>query len=149
MAVEAMASASTEAHDTVIERVSPPEFTSETYDRAESTQTGREVETPALERVAAVDEIRAEILGGFRSESPGSASPYPRSLEATGAEQAADVSPAAPAGETVPGRPIGGEPEPASQALSSHGAPPSESVHQVSEKPANPRRGWWQRFIPS
>jgi ribonuclease E len=149
MAVEAMASASTEAHDTVIERVSPPEFTSETYDRAESTQTGREVETPALERVAATDEIRTEVSGGFGSESPGSASPYPRSLEATGAERAADVSPAAPAGETVLGQPIGGEPEPASQALSPHGAPPSESVHQISEKPANPRRGWWQRFIPS
>jgi hypothetical protein len=112
MAVETMASTSTEVRDAVIERLSPPEFASETYDRAEST-------------------------------------PYPRSLEATGAEQAADVSPAASAGETVPGQPIGGEPGPASQALSPHGAPPSESVHQVSEKPANPRRGWWQRFIPS
>ena len=149
MAVEAMASASTEVRDAVIERLSPPEFASETYDRAESTQTGREVETPALERVAAADEIRAEVSGGFQSESPGSAPPYPRSLEATGAEQATDVSPAAPARETVPGQPIGGEPEPASQTLSPHGAPPSESVHQVSEKPANPRRGWWQRFIPS
>ena len=151
MAVEAMASASTEARNAVIERVSPLEFASETYDHAESTQTGREVEAPALERVAAADEIRAEVSGGFRSESPGSASLYPRSLEATGAEQAADVSPAAPAGETALGQPIRGEPEPASQAPSLDEAPPSESnpVHQVSEKPVSPRRGWWQRLIPS
>ena len=67
MAVEAMASTSTEVRDAVIERLSPPEFASETYDRAESTQTGREVETPELERVAAADEIRVEVSGGFRS----------------------------------------------------------------------------------
>ena len=44
-----------------------------------------------------------------------------------------------------------GEPEPASLAPSLDEAPPSESspVHRVSEKPANPRRGWWQRLIPS
>src|ERR1700730_14413309 len=87
MAVEAMASASTEVRDAVIERLSPPEFASETYDRAESTQTGREVETPALERVAAADEIRAEVSGGVRSDSSGSASPYRPSLQTNRAQQ--------------------------------------------------------------
>jgi hypothetical protein len=141
--VEAIASPPTEARDAVIERVGPPEFASETYDRPESTQTGRAIENAALERVAAADEIRAE--------SPGSASPYPRSLEATGAEHAAGVSPSTPAGETVLGQPIRDEMEPVSQAPSLDEAPPSESdpVHEVSEKPANPRRGWWQRLIPS
>jgi ribonuclease E len=149
--VEAIASAPTEARDAVIERVGPPEFTNETYARPDSAQTGRNIEIAALEQVAATDEIRAEMSGRIRGESPGSASPYPRSLEATGAEQAAGVSPATPAGETVLGQPIRGEPEPASQAPSLDEAPPSESspVHEVSEKPANPRRGWWQRLIPS
>jgi hypothetical protein len=151
VAVEAIASALTEASDAAIERVGPPEFAGEIYDRPESTQTDRAIETPALERVAAADEIRAEVSGGIRGESPGSASPYPRSLEATGAEQAAGVSPAMPAGETVLEQPIRGEPEPAPQAPSLDEAPPSESnpVHEVSEKPANPRRGWWQRLMPS
>jgi len=151
VAVEAIASALTEASDAAIERVGPPEFAGEIYDRPESTQTDRAIETPALERVAAADEIRAEVSGGIRGESPGSASPYPRSLEATGAEQAAGVSPAMPAGETVLEQPIRGEPEPAPQAPSLDEAPPSESnpVHEASEKPANPRRGWWQRLMPS
>jgi ribonuclease E len=151
VAVEAVANAPTEARDAMIERVGLPEFVSETYDRSESTQTGHAIETAAPERVAAADEIRAEVSGGTRGESPGSASPYPRSLEATGAEQAAGVSPATPAGETPLGQPIRGEPEPASQTPSLDEAPPSESspIHRVSEKPANPRRGWWQRLIPS
>jgi len=147
VAVEAEASAPAEACDAVIERVGPPEFASETYHRPGSAQTGREMETAALEQVAAADEIRAEVSGG----SPGSASLYPRSIEATGAEPAAGVSSAAPAGETLLAQPLSGEPEPAPQAPSPDGAPPSDSnpVHQVSEKSANPRRGWWQRLIPS
>jgi ribonuclease E len=151
VAVEAVASTPTEARDAVVERVGPPEFASETYYRPESTQTGDPIEPAALERVAAADEIRAEVSGGIRGESPGSPSPYPRSLQATGAEEVAGVSPATPAGETVLGQPIRGEPEPAPQAPSLDEAPPSASdpVHQVSEKPANPRRGWWQRLIPS
>ena len=151
VAVEAIASAPTNPRDAVIERVGPPEFASETYDRPETTQTGRAIETAALEGVAAADEMRAEVPGEIRGESPGSASPYPRSFEASGAEQAAAVSPATPAGEAVLGQPIRDEPEPASQAPSLDEAPPSESspVHEVSEKPANPRRGWWQRLIPS
>src|SRR5207244_12954385 len=76
-AVEAIASAPAEARDAMIERVRPPEFASETYDRSESTQTDRAIEMAAPERVAATDEIRAEVSGGTRGESPGSASSYP------------------------------------------------------------------------
>ncbi len=150
VAVEAVAMASTEARDAVLEPVGTPEFASETYDRPESTETGRDIETAALERVAAADEIRAEVPGGIRGEGPGPVSPYPLSPQATGAEEAADVSPATPAEETVLEQPIRGGPEPTPQAPPLDEAPPSEAkpVHQVSEKPANPRRGWWQRLIP-
>jgi hypothetical protein len=147
VAVEAAASAPAEAGDAVIERVGAPEFTSETYHQPGSAQTGREVEIAVVEWVAA-DQMRAEVSEGFRGESPSTPSPYPRSHEATGPEQAG-LLPATPAGESVPGQLIEGEPEPAAQAPSPDGALPSESVHQVSEKPANPRRGWWQRLIPS
>jgi hypothetical protein len=151
VAVEAIASVPTEARDAVAERVDPLEFASDTYHRPESTETDHPIETAALEQVAAAGEIRAEVSGGIRGESPGSPSPYPRSLEATGVEEVAGVSPVTPAGETVLGQPIRSEPEPAPQAPSLDEAPPSASdpVHQVSEKPANPRRGWWQRLIPS
>jgi ribonuclease E len=148
VALETIASAPAEAPDAVIERLVSPEFVSETYHHPGSTQTGREVETAVVEKVTTADEMRAEVSGGFRGEGPGSASPYPGPLEATGEEQAG-VLPATPAGESVPGQLIEGEPEPAAQAPSPDGALPSESVHQVSEKPANPRRGWWQRLIPS
>jgi len=151
VAVEAIASAPTEAPYALTERVVPPEFASETPHHPGGTQTGREIETTALERVAAIDEPRAEVSGGLRGESSGWVPPYPGSLETAGAEQeqAAGVSPARPPGETALGQPIGGESEPASQSPSAHGALPLESVNQVSEKPANPRRGWWQRLIPS
>jgi ribonuclease E len=151
VAVEAITSAPAEARNAVIEWVVPPELASDAYHHPGSAQAGREAETAVVERVAAADEVRADVSGGFRGESPGSASPYPRSLEATGVEEVAGVSPATPAGETVLGPPIRGEPEPAPQAPSLDEAPPSASdpVHQVSEKPANPRRGWWQRLIPS
>jgi len=35
---------------------------------------------------------------------------------------------------------------PPSEAPSAPSLPPE--VHQITEKPANPRRGWWQRFMP-
>jgi ribonuclease E len=151
VAVEAISSASAEARDAVTERVGLPEFASETYERPESIQTGRTFETAAPEGAAAADEIAAEVPGGIRGESPGSISPDPRSLETIDADQAACVSLTTPSGGTVPEQPIGDEPEPALPAPSLDEARPSEPepVHQVSEKPANPRRGWWQRVFPS
>ena len=150
VAVEAMASAPTEARAAAIERAVAPEFASEPYLPSGSTEVAREVETTVVDRVAAADEMRAEGSGEFSGESLGSAVPYPRPLEPTAAESATGLSPATPAEEAVRG-PIRGEPEPASQAPSLDQALPSEAnpVHQISEKPANPRRGWWQRLIPS
>jgi ribonuclease E len=147
VAVEAAASAPTEARYALTERVVPPEFASETPYYPGGTQAGREIETTAQE--GAVDELRAGVPEGLPSESTSSAPPPPGSLAVAEAELAAGVSPATPAGEPALEQPIGVEPESASQAPSPHDALSSESVHQVSEKPANPRRGWWQRLIPS
>ncbi len=39
--------------------------------------------------------------------------------------------------------------EPADAARPSPSVPPGADVHEVGDKPANPRRGWWQRLIES
>jgi hypothetical protein len=39
--------------------------------------------------------------------------------------------------------------ESASAELEQHQPAPAHPVETVTEKPANPRRGWWQRLIQS
>src|SRR5262249_42110013 len=61
VAVEATASAPTEARDAVIEQADPPEFAGDTYHRSRSTEVGHEIGIAAPERVvAAANEIRVE-----------------------------------------------------------------------------------------
>ena len=81
----------------------------------------------------------------MQDEGPGWV--YPRSPEPTGVEQVPGSSPAMPPAEMPPVQPVRAELEPTSPSPSPEVAPPPEPSHvnQVSERPANPRRGWWQR----
>ncbi len=59
-------------------------------------------------------------------------------------EQAAAAAPLAalPNGEASPEA----EPSPQEELPSGPSSHPAEDIHTVTEKPANPRRGWWQRL---
>ena len=145
--VEAVASAPSEAHPAAIEWGGAPEFASETQDSRGNMETVREIEP------AAAGETRAQVPGGIRGETPDLATPYLYSLETATAERTGSSPPAAPqSAEALQRLPIS-EPEPVREPLLSPDTtpppPPEPPVHQVSEKPANPRRGWWQRLIPS
>ncbi|MBV9374957.1 MAG: hypothetical protein JO320_07880 [Alphaproteobacteria bacterium] len=70
------------------------------------------------------------------------------------AADTADSSASAPTAEAEQGVPYAAETErelePASAELDrQHKPEPPDPVETVTEKPANPRRGWWQRLIQS
>ena len=150
--VEALAAAPVEAHAMAVERVGAPELVSETQGDRGSIETVREIEPAAPEPVAAAGEIRAKVPGGIPGETPSLATPYLYSLEATTAGQAVSGPPGVPpVAETRQLLPIS-ELEPVREPPSPDTTPPPEPkppVHQVREKPPQPRRGWWQRLIQS
>jgi hypothetical protein len=150
--VEALAGAPVEARATASEQIGAPELVGETHGGPRSIETVREINPAAPEPVAAAGEIRAEVPGGIPGEATSLATPYLYSLEATTAGQAVSGPPTVPpAAETRQPPPVS-ESEPVREPPSSHTIPPPEPespVHQVREKPANPRRGWWQRLIQS
>jgi hypothetical protein len=150
VSVEALASAAMEAHASAIEQVGVPEFVSETRGGPGSIETVREIESAAPAPVAAASEIRAEVPGRIAGEPPGS--PYLSSLETTTAGQATSGPPAAPRADETRQVPPISESEPVGEPPLPDTAPPPEPkplVRKVSEKPAQPRRGWWQRLIQS
>jgi ribonuclease E len=142
--VEAGASAPMEAHPAAIEQIGTLERVSGPHGGRPHIEIVREIEP------AAAGETRAEVPRGIPGETPGSATPYHYSPETTTAERTAyDPPPAPPAAEALQRLPIS-ESEPVREPPSPDTAPPPEPpAHQVSEKPANPRRGWWQRLIQS
>ena len=76
-------------------------------------------------------------------------SPAERELEAAETHRPAEVFAAAAAPAIA--EPAAEPSEPADVAAPSPSGEPAhqEAVLTVSEKPANPRRGWWQRLIQS
>ncbi|MGE5271950.1 MAG: Rne/Rng family ribonuclease, partial [Thiohalocapsa sp.] len=98
---------------------------------------------------------------GEREEGIPFDSPFERELEGretppAAPESIADASP--PAFAVAAERPNGPEPQPESEPASESAAAPDpapapprrdENVLTVTEKPANPRRGWWQRLMQS
>src|SRR5207249_255917 len=122
-------------------------------------EIAREIEPAAPQPMAAIHEAQAERPAAMRDEGPGWASLYPLPTEAAGGEQAGGGPPAMPPAETP--AVIRGESEPTSAKPAPEIAPPPEPspvdlspvdpspVNQVVEKPANPRRGWWQRLMQS
>jgi ribonuclease E len=158
--VEAVASAPLETPGAAIEPVGPHEFASETYNRSRDAEIARESEPAAPEPIAAIHEVHAERPAATRDETPGWVSLYPRPSDAPGGERAVGGSPAMRPAETSAA--VRGESEPPSPKPSAEVAPPPSepspvgpspvdpgAVSQVGEKPANPRRGWWQRLMQS
>jgi ribonuclease E len=147
---EPVASAPIEARAAEIEHTDAPEFVSATQGAQGGIEIVREIEPVIPERAAGG--IRAEVSERIPGGTSGlEAASYLRSLAATTERQETDRSPAMPAAEIPEGPPVSAS-EPVREQPSSDAArPPDPDPHaqQVGEKPANPRRGWWQRLIQS
>jgi len=92
-------------------------------------------------------------IGTAPGESAGSEMLRPRPAETTGGTMV-DTSASVPTAEAEQGVPYAAETErelePASaEAERQHTPALPDPVETVTEKPANPRRGWWQRLIQS
>jgi len=93
------------------------------------------------ESLAAV--IEGEPSGGDREKVRSETSPQPENVEPP-------TSGTPPTAEVTEGEPHRSETEAVLQAAQEpHVASPVHPVQTVTEKPANPRRGWWQRLIQS
>jgi len=96
----------------------------------------------------------SEMGKGEPHERDGSETPSPEPPREMPNRAGVDRSASLPTAEAEQGVPYGGEAQPelapASAKLERQHMPePAHPVEAVTEKPANPRRGWWQRLIQS
>lgn len=126
------------------------------------------LETASLPALAGDGQASSENLSAAGESEPGAARPadtpayeaphhepphYERSGE-TPDEEWESRSGSPPTAEAEQGVPYAGEMERELESASAepeqpHKPEPAHPVETVTEKPANPRRGWWQRLIQS
>jgi ribonuclease E len=148
--VEAVMSAPAEAGPAAVEPVGA-EFGSTAHGPPGGIEIVREIEPVTPERVAATGEIQSGVP--ITGELAGSARPHFYSLETTAPLAGGGLPEAAPTASSAAearlsiseAERVPEEPSP-DRVAPKEPAPP---VQQADEKPANPRRGWWQRLIQS
>ena len=121
------------------------------------------IETASLPALAGDGQASTENISAAGESEPGAAgpadragyeAPYPQpSREAPDAERESRPG-SPPTAEAEQGVPYTSEMERELESASAepeqqHKPEPAHPVETVTEKPANPRRGWWQRLIQS